>query len=220
MIYNIAYSILQNYAATFSSDEPPLLTQIAKEAQAQNASGAKMISGHFQGRVLAFLSRMIKPQCILEIGTYVGYSTLCLAEGLNPGGTLHTIDKDKKSMQKAMDYFKKAGKEPSIQCHIGNAIDVLPLLRGPFDLVFIDADKKNYSFYYDLVLPKVRSNGLIMVDNVFWHGNVIPELQSTQLRVDAKTQTIIDFNHKIKQDHSIEHVLLPIRDGLMIIRKK
>jgi caffeoyl-CoA O-methyltransferase len=176
-----------------------------------------MLSGHLQGRVLAAFSHMLRPNRILEIGTYTGYSALCLVEGLQPEGILHTIDKNKALEATVKDYFKRAGVAHQIKYHIGQAADIIPQLDEVFDLVFIDADKKNYSRYYDLVFDRIRPGGFIIADNVFWGGKVLTVADQP---TDKRTQAIIDFNTQVHRDPRVANVLLPIRDGLMILRKK
>jgi predicted O-methyltransferase YrrM len=170
-----------------------------------------MLSGHLQGRVLSMISHMIKPNRILEIGTYTGYSALCLLEGLSQGGKLITIDINEELEQKVRGYF--ASFENRIEYKIGHAIDIIPTLNETFDLVFIDADKSNYCNYFDLVIDKVRAGGFMLADNVLWSGKVLSK------DPDADTRSIIAFNDKIQNDSRVENVLLPIRDGIMMIRK-
>ena len=176
-----------------------------------------MLSGHLQGRVLSMISKMIQPKRILEIGTYTGYSAICLSEGLNKDGLLHTIDvnEELESMVRGK-YFKAAGTDNKINYHIGNAVKIIPTLNEIFDLVFIDADKQNYSNYYDLVFDKVRSGGFIIADNVLWSGKILDDPK----KMDVDTKAIYDYNKKVHTDERVDHVLFPIRDGLMVARKK
>jgi predicted O-methyltransferase YrrM len=176
-----------------------------------------MLSGHIQGRFLAMLSQMIKPRQILEIGTYTGYSAICLAEGLAEDGLLHTIDVNEELEEMVRQYFALAGLENKIKYYIGKALDIIPQLNYDFDLVFIDADKINNAYYFDLVLDKVVPGGFIIVDNVLWSGKVVPQ---TTKKPDADTQAVLDFNHKVQEDARVENILLPVRDGLMLMRKK
>ena len=207
---------LQDYIEKLSDKEPALLAALNTETHAQ-VPGAHMLSGHFQGRVLALFSRMIQPKKILEIGTYTGYSALCLAEGLQPGGTLHTIDNNAATTAVAQRYFSKARRKNQIKLHVGVALEIIPQLNETFDLVFIDADKTNYTNYYDSVWDKVRPGGLIMADNVLWGGKVLIEKPE---KMDKHTQAIMHFTQKVHSDIRVENVLLPIRDGLMVVRKK
>ena len=159
---------------------------------------------------------MIQPKQILEIGTYTGYSGICLAQGLQEGGKLHTIDINEELELMVRSFIKDAGLSSKINYYIGNALNIIPTIKENFDMVFIDADKKNYSAYYDLVFDKVRSGGYIIADNVLWSGKVLEAAE----KMDKETQNINDFNKKIHADTRVEHMLLPVRDGLMVIRKK
>lgn len=205
---------ISQYIESHTTQEPPVLQALNRETYAQVLK-AHMLSGHVQGRLLAMLSQMIGPKAILEIGTYTGYSALCLAEGLQESGKLYTIDINEELEEMVRGYFVKANIQNKIKYLIGNALELIPNLDLTFDLVFIDADKKNYSNYYDLVIDKVRSGGFIIADNVLWKGKVV----NTQ-KVDSDTQIILDFNTKVQQDTRVENVLLPVRDGLLVIRKK
>ena len=175
-----------------------------------------MLSGHFQGRVLSMISKLVNPKNILEIGTYTGYSALCLAEGMQSDGKLHTIDIDEELYDFQRKYFDKSEFGHQIYQHLGNALEIIPKLDITFDLVFIDADKENYSNYYNCVIDKLNSGGIILSDNVLWSGKVIEELQPD----DTATKALIKYNTLLKNDKRIETVLLPIRDGLTISRKK
>jgi caffeoyl-CoA O-methyltransferase len=175
----------------------------------------RMLSGHLQGEYLRMVSYMIQPRYVLEIGTFTGYATICLCAGLAPNGILHTIDINEELEEMAKRYFEQAGFDKQIQLHVGNALNIIPTLQTPaFDLIFIDADKQNYSNYYDLVIDRVRQGGFIIADNVLWSGKVVLP------NPDKDTRALLAFNEKIQNDPRIENVLLPIRDGLMIIRKK
>lgn len=207
---------LQAYAENHTESANPLLTQIYQETYAR-VPMPQMLSGHLQGRVLAAFSHMLRPTRILEIGTYTGYSALCLVEGLQPGGILHTIDKNKTLAATVNGYFEQAGVAHKIKYHIGKAADIIPQLDEVFDLVFIDADKKNYSHYYNLILDCTRPGGFIIVDNVLWGGKV---LALPDQHMDKRTQAITNFNAQVHHDVRVANVLLPIRDGLMILRKK
>ncbi len=174
-----------------------------------------MLSGHVQGKFLEIISCLLRPKKILEIGTFMGYSALCLAKGLQPGGVLHTIELRDTDAAIAVDNFRRAGMADKIILHTGNALDIIPALNESWDLVFIDADKINYAVYYKLVLPKTRSGGLIVADNVLFHGDVLEK------EIKGKNGLAIhDFNRMVKEDESVEKVLLTVRDGLLLIRKK
>lgn len=203
---------IQEYAERQTSEESSLLKQINRNTHA-NVLRPRMLSGHLQGRLLSMLSCMKRPKSILEIGTYTGYSALCLAEGLADNGTLTTIDVNEELEQSVRDYFRKSGMDSKINFIIGNALTVIPTLEQKWDLVFIDADKENYHRYYDLVIDRVNLNGIILADNVLWSGKVLDE------KPDKDTKAIIDFNSKIQLDPRVENVLLPVRDGIMMMRK-
>ena len=205
-------SDIQRYAEQHTSEESDLLKRINRETYAQVLM-PRMLSGHLQGRVLSMVSQMIKPKVILEIGTYTGYSAICLAEGLTPGGKLITIDRNEELESRVREYFAEANLSDKIDFRIGNALSIIPTLRETFDLVFIDADKENYSRYFDLVIDKIREGGIILADNVLWSGKVLNEKQ------DKDTRAIVEFNQKIHADRRVENVLLPIRDGILMIRK-
>ncbi len=207
---------LQQYADEHTSEERALLQKINRQTHL-SVLKPRMLSGHMQGRILAMFSQMLQPQQILEIGTYTGYSALCLAEGLQPGGTLHTIDINEELEARVRGYFAEAGLAASIKYYIGHALEIIPSINATFDLVFIDADKINYSRYYDLVLERVRPGGYIIADNVLWSGKVLAKYRK---KLDEDTQAVLDFNQKIHHDTRVENVLLPIRDGLLVARKK
>jgi predicted O-methyltransferase YrrM len=175
-----------------------------------------MLSGHLQGRLLAMFSHMVRPQAVLEIGTFTGYSALCLAEGLAVEGKVYTIDINEELEELVRSYIAEAGMQQKIEYIIGNALEVISTLHVTFDIVFIDADKINYVRYYDLVFDKVRKGGYIIADNVLWSGKVVADGNK---KPDADTQIILDYNHKIQQDTRVENILLPVRDGLLIARK-
>lgn len=203
---------LLRYAEGHSTRENDLLRRINRDTHAK-VMMPRMLSGHLQGRVLAMISQMIRPERILEIGTYTGYSAICLAEGLQEHGKLITLDINEELEQRVRNYFDEAGLTAKIRYEIGNALEIIPTLHETFDLVFIDADKENYSLYFDLVIDKVRPGGIILADNVLWSGKVIQEKQ------DKDTRALVEFNKKIQGDKRVENVLLPIRDGIFIIRK-
>ena len=201
------------YAEAYASPEGPVLEQLRAHCY-EHYEDSSMLSGFFQGRVLSMLSHMIKPRVVLEIGTYLGYSALCMAEGLAEGGKVITIDVQEDTNKVAQSYAAKTEYANRIEFLLGNAIEIVPTLSETFDMVFIDADKPNYSNYYDLVFDRVPDEGYIIADNVLWGGKVIAEIK------DENTQALHDFNQKVLADDRVENVLLPIRDGLMIIRKK
>ncbi len=206
---------LAEYILKHTDAEPELLKELNRETNLKVLM-PRMISGHFQGRVLSMLSKMIQAQHILEIGTYTGYSALCLAEGLKPGGTLITLDINAELEDMVRSYFNRSAYKNQIDYRLGNALDLIPAIDQTFDIVFIDADKENYAKYYDLVFDKVNSGGYIIADNVLWSGKVIAQSE----KKDKDTQSILDFNAKVQSDSRVENVLFPIRDGLLIARKK
>lgn len=204
---------LENYAAQHTEDEPLLLQELNKRTHL-NVLQPRMISGHFQGRFLSLLSKMVQPRTILEIGTYTGYATLCLAEGLHPEGVLHTIDIKEELTDLQREFFDRSGYGSQIVQHLGKAADIIPSLNTTFDLVFIDADKQNYAHYFDLVIEKMNRGGIILSDNVLWSGKVVEEVKHN----DKHTQALMAYNQKIKDDPRVETVLLPIRDGITLSR--
>lgn len=201
-----------HYAESHTSSESALLKKIARETHL-DVLMPRMLSGHLQGRILALLSKITCPLTILEIGTYTGYSAICLSEGLQTDGKLITLDINEELEGRVRNYFMEAGLSEKIDYRVGDALEIIPTLQGPFDLVFIDADKENYSHYYDLVVDKVPSGGLILADNVLWSGKVLQDNQ------DKDTKAIVAFNKKISDDRRVENVLFPIRDGIMVMRK-
>ncbi len=204
----------QRYAESFTSPVDAVLDEIEKETYRDHPQ-AHMLSGHLQGKFLEFISNLIKPNAILEIGTFTGYSALCLSKGLAPGGKLHTIELREEDAATARKNFHKAKANEKIILHVGNALEIIPSLGEKWDLVFIDADKVNYTRYYDLVLPAVNTNGLILADNVLFHGQVLEE------PITGKNAIAIqEFNEHVLHDKSVEQVVVTIRDGLMMIRKK
>ena len=206
---------LENYAAQHTENEPLLLQELNKRTHL-NVLQPRMISGHFQGRFLSLLSKMVQPRTILEIGTYTGYATLCLAEGLHPEGVLHTIDIKEELTDLQREFFDRSGYGSQIVQHLGKAADIIPSLDTTFDLVFIDADKQNYAHYFDLVIEKMNRGGIILSDNVLWSGKVVEEVKHN----DKHTQALMAYNQKIKDDPRVETVLLPIRDGITLSRVK
>ena len=206
---------LDDYIVNHSQEEPELLKQLTRETY-QKVLQPIMLSGSYQGRVLSMLSKLIQPKMILELGTYTGYSTLCLAEGLHPDGEINTIDINEELVDFQRNYFDKSGYGKQIIQHTGNALDIIPNIDKTFDLVFIDADKPNYINYFHLIIDKLRSGGILLSDNVLWHGKVIEKLNPK----DVSTKAVLEYNTLLKEDARIETVLLPIRDGLTISRKK
>ena len=203
---------IEDYALAHTTEEPQLLAELNRETWA-NVMTPRMLSGHLQGRVLSMFSKLVSPENILEIGTYTGYSALCLAEGLKPNGTLHTLDINEEYTAVAKRYFNKSDYNKNIKQHIGQALDIIPTLTCKFQLVFIDADKENYANYFDSIIEKMDIGGLIIADNVLWSGKV------TKAQKDEETTALDNYNKKIVTSDRVETVLLPVRDGLMISRK-
>ena len=204
----------ENYAKGNTSALDEVLSEIEVYTLA-NHPHAQMLSGHVQGKVLEMISCMIRPERILEIGTFTGFSALCLAKGLQPGGKLHTIELRADDAETAQHYFKKAGVENKIELHVGDALEIIPAINETWDLVFIDADKVNYVPYYELTLPQIKKGGWILADNVLFHGEV---LEDSVKGKNAKA--IQSFNEHIKNDNRVQQVMLTIRDGLLLIQKK
>ena len=200
-----------NYALLNSDSVPNLLLELEKETY-QKVLQPRMLSGSLQGRLLSLFSNIIKPKTILEIGTYTGYSTICLAEGLPKNGKIHTIDNNEELVTIQNKYFKKSGFEKKIFFYLGNAVEIIPKLKGPFELVFIDADKINYEKYFDFVIPKMSKGGLIISDNVMWSGKVLDEFDS----IDENTVALKKYNKKLKNDPRVKTTILPFRDGLSL----
>jgi predicted O-methyltransferase YrrM len=206
---------LANYANAHSSEEPEILMKLNRETHLKMMQ-SRMLSGHLQGRLLSLLSHLTRPKCILEIGTYTGYSAICLAEGLAEGGILHTIDNNPERDAFVNRFVEEAEMTNKICTYIGDARKVIPTITGDFDIVFIDADKSGYAAYYDLIIDRVKQGGIIITDNVLWSGKVIEPVKAN----DEDTLLIQAFNKKIASDSRVEVVLLPIRDGISIARKK
>ena len=204
---------LKNYLLKYCDPETELLKNIDRETHLK-VSMPRMLSGHYQGRVLSMLSNMVRPARILEVGTFTGYATLCLAEGLTENGIIHTIDINVELEDMAKANFSKSPFRDKIIYHPGDATKIIPAINEIFDLVFIDADKKNNGTYYDLVIDKLRSGGIIIVDNVLWSGKVLEK------QIDQNTTIITKFNTMVMKDQRVEKLILPVRDGLFIIRKK
>lgn len=203
------------YILSHIDEEGALLSALNRDAHV-NLLRPRMLSGHLQGRVLKMFCRMMRPRRVLEIGTYTGYATLCMAEGLEDGALIHTVEINDEMEDFIMKYLSRSPHKDKIRLHIGDVMDILPELDETFDLVFIDADKRLYSDYYDLVFPKVRKGGLILADNTLWDGKVLAEPHPS----DKQTAGILRFNNKIKDDARVEKVILPLRDGLTMIWKK
>lgn len=206
---------IDRYCIEHSDPEPPLLNELNRFTH-NNVLQPRMLAGHLQGRVISMLSHMIRPTTVVEIGTYTGYSAICWAEGLMPNGMVHTIEINDELESKINSFLDQSEFKNSIKLHIGNALDVLDKLSSPFDVVYIDADKENYSAYYDCVFDRVRSGGFIIADNVLWSGKIIGDPDG----MDHETKCLYDYSVKVKADPRVENVLFPIRDGLMIARKK
>lgn len=205
---------IEDYAELFTREEGEVLAALNRETYAKVLT-PRMLSGHLQGQVLRMLSQMIKPKNILEIGTYTGYSALCMADGLQEGGKLITIDVNEELQDIIRKYVCEAGRSDTIDLRIGNALDIIPMLNEQFDIVFIDADKENYPNYFDLVIDKVNIGGYIIADNVLWSGKVLED----DSVLDKDTIALKDYAKKVKADPRVENVLMPIRDGLLIARK-
>ncbi len=204
---------LEKYVTSHSEDEPALLAELNRETH-QKILKPRMLSGHFQGRVLSLISKLVRPINILEIGTYTGYATLCLAEGLQEKGSIDTLDNNEELFDFQRKYFDKSDYGNQIKQHLGNALDIIPTLNKNYDLVFIDADKENYINYFNAILPKMNKGGIILSDNVLWSGKVLEEVKKN----DKSTQILLQYNQLLKQNDKVETVLLPIRDGLTVSR--
>ena len=206
---------IEKYATNHTSAELPVLAKLSRATHLRTHQ-PQMLSGHLQGAFLQMLSHMIRPLSILEIGSFTGYSAICLAQGLQAGGKLITIDCNPEMEDFTRPYFEEAGLTDKISMLIGDATGIIRNLEGPFDLVFIDADKENYVSYFEMVFPKVTPGGYIMADNTLWYGRVLQPDAET----DRETAGIVQFNKHVKHHKGVDHILLPIRDGIMIVRKK
>lgn len=206
---------IENYVVAHSQIEPELLQKLSRETW-QKVLQPRMLSGHFQGRVLSILAKLISPKNILEIGTYTGYSALCLAEGMQVDGELHTIDINEELYDLQRRYFDASAFGTRIFQHTGNALEIIPKLDKNFDLVFIDADKNNYPKYLDIILPKLKKGGVLLSDNVLWSGKVVESVSED----DLDTRALVVYNKLLNEHPDLETVILPIRDGLTISRKK
>ena len=204
---------LELYVERHSEDEPTLLASLHRETY-QKIMQPRMLSGHFQGRVLSMLSKLIRPVNILEIGTYTGYATLCLAEGMQENGSIDTIDINEELFDIQKKYFELSQWKGQISQHLGDALEIIPALNKKYDLVFIDADKDNYLNYWEMILPVMNKGGIILSDNVLWSGKVLEKPDPR----DLSTNVLLEYNKKLKEDSRVETVLLPIRDGLTVSR--
>ncbi len=206
---------INDFAEAHTTSESDVLQRLNRDTWS-NVIMPRMLSGHMQGRILSTFSHMIKPDRILEIGTYTGYSAICLAEGLNDNGMLYTIDINEELAEMVNKYVGESGYTEKIKCLTGNAMTLIPEINEQFDLVFIDADKENYSNYFDLVLPKLRTGGFIIADNVLWSGKVLDDPAA----MDEETAALAAFNEKVHKSDAVENVLFPVRVGLMVCRKR
>ena len=204
------------YCEAHTSEEDALLKKITRETQAKVLM-PRMLSGHLQGKMLELFTKMLQPKTILEIGTYTGYSGICLARGLGKDGKLITLDINDELETMVRGFFEESGLADQIDYRLGNAREIIPTLEGPFDLVFIDADKFYYAEYFDLIIDKVLPGGIILADNVLWSGKILVEEGQ---KIDKDTRALLDFNRKIQEDPRVENILLPIRDGVMMARKR
>lgn len=202
------------YILDHTSEHDPVLAELDRETNAKMVF-PNMLSGNYQGRLLELISKMIQPENILEIGTYTGYSAICLARGLKPNGKLHTIEKNDEIIHFAEKFIRKAGLEDRIILHIGDALQIIPQLDTVFDLIFIDADKSQYTQYYELTFSKLKTGGIILIDNALWGGKVVKQSR----KKDDETDGIRNLNHLIQDDPRVENILLPVRDGIMLVRK-
>lgn len=206
---------IDNYAVEHTQEEPKILQELSKETW-QKVLNPRMLSGAFQGRILSMISKLVAPKNILEIGTYTGYSTICLAEGLQKDGTIFTVDKNEELETLQQKYFTKSGYSHQIKSFVGNALDIIPTINKKWDMVFIDADKSNYINYFHLIMPKMNPGGVILSDNVLWNGKVVEKLNPK----DLDTKVLLEYNTLLNSNNKIESVLLPIRDGITISRVK
>ncbi|MDB0601015.1 class I SAM-dependent methyltransferase [Tenacibaculum maritimum] len=206
---------IDDYVVKHSQREPEILRELTKETW-QKVLNPRMLSGAFQGRILAMISKLIQPRTILEIGTYTGYSALCLCEGLLPEGILHTIDKNEELETLQQKYFQKSEYSHQIKQYVGDAMSIIPTIEGKFDLVFIDADKRNYVNYFHQIIERMNTGGIILSDNVLWSGKVVETLNPK----DIDTKVLLAYNELLNTDARVETVLLPIRDGLTVSRVK
>lgn len=212
---NFLPEAIDDYVVAHSAKEPELLAKLTRETY-QKILQPRMLSGHYQGRILSLISKIKSPKNILEIGTYTGYSALCLAEGLQKEGLLHTIDINEELYDFQKKYFEASGYNDQIKQHLGNAVEIIPCIEEKFDLVFIDADKPNYPIYFEIIIKKMNPGGIILSDNVLWSGKVLEPLHPE----DESTKALLRYNKLLAEDERLETVLLPIRDGLTLSRVK
>ncbi len=206
---------IEGYILSHIDEEGDLLAALNRDANV-NLLRPRMLSGHLQGRILKMFCQMLRPRRVLEIGTYTAYATLCMAEGMEEGALIHTIEINDEMEDFIQKYLSRSPHRDKVRLHLGDAMEIIPRLEETFDMVFIDADKRLYSDYYDLVFPKVRQGGIILADNTLWDGKVVEEVHAS----DKQTKGIMSFNDKIKRDDRVEKVILPLRDGLTLIWKK
>lgn len=206
---------IDNYATAHTQAEPDVLAQLTRETY-QKILQPRMLSGHFQGRLLSILSKIVNPKTILELGTYTGYSAICLAEGLKENGELHTLDINEELQSIQNKYFELSGFRNNIHQHLGEALEILPNLDMKFDLIFMDADKPNYPAYFNLIIDKLNPGGILLTDNVLWSGKVVEPLKMD----DESTRALLEYNTLVATDSRLETVMLPIRDGLSLSRRK
>lgn len=206
---------IDDYVVQHSAKEPELLQKLNRETN-QKVLQPRMLSGHYQGRILSMISKLVNPRNILEIGTYTGYSALCLAEGMKSDGILHTIDINEELFDLQKKYFEASSYGKQIKQHLGDATEIIPTLKEEFDLVFIDADKPNYPTYFDLIMDKLKPGGIIISDNVLWSGKVVEPVKED----DESTKALLEYNNLLAEDERLETVMLPVRDGLTISRRK
>ena len=206
---------INDYSEKYTQKEDDVLYQLHRETH-QKILRPRMLSGHLQGQLLTMFSKMVSPEAILEIGTYTGYSAICLARGLKEGGKLHTIDINEELEDFALRFFEKARLTNKIKTHVGNAMEIIPSIHKKWDMVFVDADKENYVNYYNLVFESVKKGGIIIFDNVLWSGKVTQEIDPK----DQETKSLLELAEKLEIDNRVENVLLPVRDGLFMVRKK
>jgi caffeoyl-CoA O-methyltransferase len=207
-------ALLDQYIIDHISPEDDYLRELDRETNLK-LIGARMLSGHLQGQILSMISSMIRPSCILEIGTFTGYSALCLAKGLAEGGQLHTIEIDDELVPMAQKYFLKSGMADRIVQHTGDARQIIPTINQSFDLVFIDADKRDYCDYYHLVFDKIPVGGFLLADNILWSGKVVDH----EAADEVQTRSILEFNDLVQNDSRVKNVILPVRDGIMVVQK-
>jgi len=213
-MFDLVAQELEDYCEDHTSQESELLYRLYRETNLKVIK-PRMISGKLQGAFLTFMAKMMRPEHVLEIGTYTGYSTICLAEGLAPNGQIETIEVDEELEDMIRHYFSMSGFESKINLNIGNALDIIPKLNKSWDLVFMDADKRDYISYYKMTLPMMKKGGIMLVDNVLWSGKVLDDVPEN----DRDTKAIMAFNDYVQQDTSVKNMILPFRDGIMLIEK-